>query len=306
MQRRPRGLRDILKEDQENLDKTSKKEKTVTGQEVIEFIDLRLISPNPYQPRRVFNQEKLDELANSIREHGVFQPIVVKKENSNYLIVAGERRYRASLKAGLKVIPAIIRNYEENQITELSLIENLQREDLTSIEEAEAYNMLKRTMGLTHNELALKVSKSRSHITNMLGLLTLPEEVQEMVNQKEISMGHARVLSKLDNPKRIKELAKLIVQKNLSVRQIENLAKEEEKTITQKRQEKPNIYYNYERELKTYLGYPVNVQSKKLTISYKNDHELQELLEKLLKWDMNSEWLLQQKSLMFAKAIFGL
>lgn len=283
MQRRPRGLRDILKEDQENLDKTSKKEKTVTGQEVIEFIDLRLISPNPYQPRRVFNQEKLDELANSIREHGVFQPIVVKKENSNYLIVAGERRYRASLKAGLKVIPAIIRNYEENQITELSLIENLQREDLTSIEEAEAYNMLKRTMGLTHNELALKVSKSRSHITNMLGLLTLPEEVQEMVNQKEISMGHARVLSKLDNPKRIKELAKLIVQKNLSVRQIENLAKEEEKTITQKRQEKPNIYYNYERELKTYLGYPVNVQSKKLTISYKNDHELQELLEKLLK-----------------------
>lgn len=283
MQRRPRGLKDILKEDKENLDDAPKKEKKVAGEETIEFIDLSLISPNPYQPRRVFNQEKLDELANSIREHGVFQPIVVKKENSNYLIVAGERRYRAAVKAGLKVIPAIVRNYEENQITELSLIENLQREDLTPIEEAEAYKMLKRTMGLTHNELALKVSKSRSHVTNMLGLLNLPEDVQEMVNQKEISMGHARVLSKLDNPKRIKELANLIVKNNLSVRQIENLAKEEEKTVTQKRQEKPNIYYNYEKELKDYLGYPVNVQRKKLTISYKNDQELQELLEKLLK-----------------------
>ena len=146
----------------------------------------------------------------------------------------GERRYRAANKAGLKTIPAIVREYEDSQVTELSLIENLQREDLTPIEEAEAYHMLRRNLGLTHNELALKVSKSRSHITNMLGLLSLPEDVQEMVNTNVLSMSHARVLSKMDDPKRVIELAKLIVEKSLSVRDIENLAKEETKVVKQK------------------------------------------------------------------------
>lgn len=281
MNRRPRGLKDILKEDQEVVERAIKTD--LKNKEAIEIIDLSLISPNPYQPRRVFDQEKLDELANSIREYGVFQPIILKKVNSGYLIVAGERRYRAANKAGLKSIPAIVRNYADNQVTELSLIENLQREDLTPIEEAEAYNALKRNLGLTHNELSLKVSKSRSHVTNMLGLLTLPEDVQEMVNSNELSMSHARVLSKIEDPKRVKELAKLIVDKGLSVRQVESLAKEEVKTVTQKRVEKPNIYYRYEKELEDRLGYPVVVKSKKLTISYKNEEELEELLNKLLK-----------------------
>lgn len=281
MQRKPRGLKDVLQEDRQILKKASKRDLKVT--ETIETIDLNLISPNPYQPRRVFDQEKLDELANSIREHGIFQPIILKKVNSGYLIVAGERRYRAANKAGLKTIPAIVREYEDGQITELSLIENLQREDLTPIEEAEAYNTLRKNLGLTHNELALKVSKSRSHITNILGLLSLPEDVQEMVNNKKLSMSHARVLSKIDDPKRIIELAKLIVKKDLSVRQIEKLAKEEVKVVKQKQTIKPNIYYSYEKELNQKLGYPVNVQSKKLTISYKNNKELENLLEKLLK-----------------------
>lgn len=281
MQRKPRGLKDVLQEDRQILKKASKRDLKVT--ETIETIDLNLISPNPYQPRRVFDQEKLDELANSIREHGIFQPIILKKVNSGYLIVAGERRYRAANKAGLKTIPAIVREYEDGQITELSLIENLQREDLTPIEEAEAYNTLRKNLGLTHNELALKVSKSRSHITNILGLLSLPEDVQEMVNNKKLSMSHARVLSKIDDPKRIIELAKLIVKKDLSVRQIEKLAKEEVKVVQQKQTIKPNIYYSYEKELNQKLGYPVNVQSKKLTISYKNNKELENLLEKLLK-----------------------
>lgn len=281
MQRRPRGLKDILKEDNEPLKKPDKRDLNVG--ETIEVIDLNLISPNPYQPRRIFNQEKLDELVNSIREHGIFQPIILKKANSGYLIVAGERRYRAAYKAGLKTIPAIVREYEDGEITELSLIENLQREDLTPIEEAEAYNMLRRNLGLTHNEISLKVSKSRSHITNMLGLLSLPEDVQEMVNNQQLSMSHARVLSKIDDPKRIKELAKLIIEKDLSVRQVENMSKEEVKVVKQKRVIKPNIYYSYEKELNKKLGYPVNVQSKKLTISYKNDEDLEKLLEKLLK-----------------------
>lgn len=283
MQRRERSLKDILKEEREISDiQITKPERTI-GKESVEYIDLTLISPNPYQPRRVFDQEKLDELANSIREHGVFQPIILKKENTGYLIVAGERRYRAANKAGLKVIPAIIRKYDDSEVTELSLIENLQREDLTPMEEAEAYNLLKRTLSLTHNELALKVSKSRSHITNMLGLLALPENVQEMVNNKEISMGHARVLSKLDDPKRVIELAKLIVQQNLSVRQIENMAKEETKVVEQKRKQKPKEYFNYEKQLKDHFGFPVNVSTKRLTISYKNDDELNKLLNKLLK-----------------------
>lgn len=281
MQRRPRGLKDILKDERGSTVQISE-EDLKTG-EAIELIDLSLISPNPYQPRRVFNQEKLDELANSIREHGVFQPIILKKANSGYLIVAGERRYRAANKVGLKRIPAIVREYEDSQVTELSLIENLQREDLTPIEEAEAYNLLKRNLGLTHNELSLKVSKSRSHVTNMLGLLTLPEDVQEMVNNQKISMSHARVLSKLNDPKRIIELANLIIEKGLSVRQVESLSREEVKAVKQKRTVKPNIYYSYENELKKALGHPVNVQSKRLTISYKNDEELKELLKKLLK-----------------------
>lgn len=281
MQRRSRGLKDILKEDSKPVSKTSEKETYVN--EAIEMIDLSLISPNPYQPRRIFDQEKLDELANSIREHGVFQPIILKKVNSGYLIVAGERRYRAANKAGLKTIPAIIRNYEDSEVTELSLIENLQREDLTPIEEAEAYNILRRNLGLTHNELALKVSKSRSHITNILGLLSLPEDVQEMVNENKLSMSHARVLSKIDDPKRAIELANLIIEKDLSVRQIENIAKTETKTIEQKRVIKPNLYASYEKQLNNTLGYPVSVSSKKLTISYKNDEELEKLLEKLLK-----------------------
>lgn len=281
MQRKSRGLKDILIEEQEIIEKVSKKE--LKEGERIELVNLSLISPNPYQPRRIFDQEKLDELANSIREHGVFQPIILKRFNSGYLIVAGERRYRAANKAGLKSIPAIIRDYEESQVIELSLIENLQREDLTPIEEAEAYNMLRKNSNLTHNELALKVSKSRSHVTNILGLLSLPEEVQEMVNNNIISMSHARVLSKIDDPKRIKELANLIVEKDLNVRQVEQLARSEAKVVEQKRIVKPNIYVSYEKELNKKLGYPVSVLPKKLTISYKNEKELEELLEKLLK-----------------------
>ncbi len=283
MQRRARGLKDVLKEDKISLGGIIKKDESISDKEMIELVDLSLISPNPYQPRRVFDQEKLDELTNSIKEHGVFQPIVLKKENNGYLIVAGERRYRAAIRAGLKVIPAITRNYDESQVIELSLIENLQREDLSPIEEAEAYNQLKRTMGLTHQEIAMKVSKSRSHITNLLGLLNLPEDVQELVNEKKITMAHARVLSKIEDPKRIKELAKMIIAQGLSVRQIEQLAKEEVKTVRQARREKPNIYVNYEKDLKSHLGYPVNVQAKRLTISYKNDEELRKLLDKLLK-----------------------
>lgn len=274
MERRSRGLRDLLK--QEVYEEALEGEK-------IEEIELSLISPNPFQPRRHFDEEKMEELAQSIQEHGVFQPIIIKTVKDGYMIVAGERRFRAAKQLNLKTIPAIVRDYDQAKVAELSLVENLQRENLNPIEEAEAYQHIMRSMELTHKQLADKIGKSRSYITNTLGLLNLPDEVQLMVFNNDISMGHARVLSKLDDPKRIKELAQRIINQNLSVRQIEALASQEEKTNVQKREPKPNIYLAYEKEIKDHLGYKASVTDKKLTIRYKTEDELEELLNILLR-----------------------
>ncbi len=274
MVKKTRGLKDLLKE--ETVDQIQE------GEQVKE-ISIHLISPNPFQPRRNFDQEKLDELASSIAEHGVFQPIIIKKVKDGYMIVAGERRFRAAKQLNLKSIPAIVRDYDQAKVAELSLVENLQRENLNPIEEAEAYQHIMRSMELTHKQLADKIGKSRSYITNTLGLLNLPEEVQAMLFNNDISMGHARVLSKLDDPKRIKELAQRIVNQNLSVRQIEALALEEVKTNVQKREPKPNIYLAYEREIKEHLGYKTSITDKKLTIRYKSEDELEEILNILLR-----------------------
>ncbi|MGI6360615.1 MAG: ParB/RepB/Spo0J family partition protein [Acholeplasmatales bacterium] len=274
MERKQRGLRDLLKQDVH--------EEILEG-EKIEEIELSLISPNPFQPRKHFDEEKMEELAHSIKEHGVFQPIILKKVKDGYMIVAGERRFRAAKQLNLKTIPAIVRNYDQAEVAELTLVENLQREDLNPIEEAEAYQHIMRAMELTHKQLADKIGKSRSHITNTLGLLNLPDEVKEMLFNSEISMGHARVLSKLDDPKRIKELAQRIVSQNLSVRQIEALAGEEVKTNVQKREPKPNVYLAYEREIKDHLGYKATITDKKVTIRYKDESELEEILNILLK-----------------------
>ncbi|PKK93957.1 MAG: chromosome partitioning protein ParB, partial [Tenericutes bacterium HGW-Tenericutes-6] len=148
--------------------------------EIIEEVSLRDIKPNPFQPRRIFDEEKINELAQSIKEHGVFQPIILKRVKNGFIIVSGERRFRASQIVGLKTIPSIIRQYEEAKVAEIALAENLQRENLTPIEEAEAYKIVMSNLKLTQNELAEKVGKSRSHVTNTLGLLNLPEEVQNM------------------------------------------------------------------------------------------------------------------------------
>lgn len=274
MDRRSRSLKDLLKE--EMIDEIQE------GEQVEEIL-LTKISSNPFQPRKVFDQEKLDELAQSILEHGVFQPIILKEVKDGYMIVSGERRYRAAKQNGLKTIPAIIRDYDQSKVAELALVENLQRENLNPIEEAEAYGNIMRSMQLTHKQLADKIGKSRSYVTNVLGLLNLPEDVQVMLYHNEISMGHARVLSKLDDPKRIKELAERIVKQNLSVRQIEAIAQGEIKTNQQKREPKPNIYLAYEKELKEHLGYKATITDKRVTIRVKNENELEELLNILLK-----------------------
>jgi|SRR5690554_1439736 len=270
--KKPRTLTDLLQE--HHVD-------DVLEGEVIDEIALSEIKPNPFQPRRVFDQEKIDELAQSIREHGIFQPIIVKKVNNGYIIVSGERRYRAAHQVGLNTIPSIIRQYEESKVAEIALAENLQRENLTPIEEAEAYKVVMNHLSLTQTELTSKIGKSRSHVTNMLGLLGLPSETQQMLLTNQISMGHARALSKLENQQQINKLANLIVKKQLSVRQVEELTKTEDKTNKIRR--KPKIkYLNEEKRLTSYLNRKVKIDEKKIVIYY-DENELGEILNRLIK-----------------------
>jgi len=249
--------------------------------EIIEEISLVSIKPNPFQPRRIFDEDKINELAQSIKEHGVFQPIILKKVKQGYIIVSGERRFRAAQKVGLKSIPSIIRQYEEAKVAEIALAENLQRENLTPIEEAEAYKIVMNNLKLTQAELAAKVGKSRSHVTNTLGLLNLPHEVQQMLLTSQISMGHARALSKLEDPKQVIKLAHKIVENQLSVRQIEELTMIEEKTNKIKRVVVAK-YNDQESELSSLFGQKVKIDDKKIVI-YCSEDKIEETIERLLK-----------------------
>lgn len=249
--------------------------------EIIEDIRLEDIKPNPFQPRRIFDAEKIDELAQSIKEHGVFQPIILKRVKTGYIIVSGERRYRAALKVGLSTIPSIIRQYEEAKVAEIALAENLQRENLTPIEEAEAYKIIMKSLKLTQMQLAKKVGKSRSHVTNTLGLLHLPTEVQEMLLKNLISMGHARALSKLENNKQIIKLAHRIVTSQLSVRQIEELTKIEEKTNKIERKV-ASKYANDEKELSEKFGLKIKISDKRIIV-YLNDITPKDFIERMIK-----------------------
>ena len=192
---------------------------TAKKSDIIE-IPLEEIRSNPYQPRTYFDESTLQELADSIKEHGIIEPIIVKKSIKGYDLVAGERRTKAARIAGLKTIPAIVKNFTDDQMLELALIENIQREDLTPIEEANAYKNYIEKMNVTQEQAAKKFGKSRSYITNLLGLLTLPKYVQQEVNAGKISMSHARVLSKLDDIDLILNLAGRVINEGLSVREL--------------------------------------------------------------------------------------
>lgn len=278
-----RGLEELF--NSEILDYSSVEEKIVneTPKDEITMIDLAELRSNPYQPRKIFDEQALEELANSIKEHGVFQPIIVKKSIKGYEIIAGERRVKASLMAGLTQIPAIIRDFNDTQMMEIALLENLQRENLTAIEEATAYKKLQETLGLTQEELAKRLGKSRSHITNMLGLLTLPDTIQEDISTKKITMGHARVISKLDDYNQQQELVDKVINEGISVRQLEELAKETEiiKTNPQKsRNEKEDNEYAYVQDaMSERLGTKVVIKKNKIEISFVNGNDLNRLLE---------------------------
>lgn len=276
-----RGLESLFNNENINLDNFEKSVyETATREEIVD-IKLSELRANPYQPRRVFNDEALQELASSIKEHGVFQPIIVKKSIKGYEIIAGERRVRASKLAGLTEIPAIIRNLDDNQMMEIALLENLQRENLSAIEEALAYKSMLEKLGLTQEELSTRVGKSRSHITNTLGLLRLPQDVQELVNSNQLSMAHARVLSKLEDDDRIRELARQIIENKIPVRDIEEQAKEETKKVKNERHTKTvrGDFMYVEELLKERLDTKVKVKEKKIEISFTNVADLNRILD---------------------------
>ena len=247
----------------------------------IQDIPVNEIRPNPYQPRKTFNEDALRELSESIKNHGVFQPIIVKKGIRGYDLIAGERRLRASKMAGLDKIPAIVKDFSDDEMREIALLENIQRENLTAIELAWAYKGIIDNLDIRQEDLALRIGKSRSHITNTLGLLNLPEEVQKMILNGELSMGHARVLSKMEDESKITDLAKKIINEGLSVHEIEEISKDEEikKRVPITRRERNTDYTNVENELRDILGTKVKVDNKKINIYFENVNDLNRILE---------------------------
>ena len=248
--------------------------------ESIHEIELSLIKPNPFQPRRLFDQEKIDELAQSIEIHGVFQPIILKKTTDGYMIVSGERRYRASKQVGLITIPAIVRQYEEEKVAEIALIENLQREDLTPIEEAEAYYVMINKLNLTHEQLSNKIGKSRSHVTNMLGLLKLPQDIQRKVLTKKLSMGHARALSKINDEVLIRKMAEEVIKKGLNVRETEQLVRGDKPS--KKKKTNKMVYEKEALKLSKQIGAKVIIKGKEVIIRAEKDGDVQHLLATLI------------------------
>ncbi len=276
-----RGLEELFNNEPIDYEKIEEKIITTTPKEAITEINLDELRSNPYQPRQNFDETALKELASSIKEHGVFQPIIAKKSIKGYEIIAGERRVKASKLAGLKTIPAIVRDFSDEDMMEIALLENLQREDLSSLEEALAYRKLLDTLNLTQEQLANRLGKSRSHITNMLGLLTLPDDVKSLLNENKISMSHARVLSKIEDPEKVRYLANKIIKEGLNVRQIEQLstdsAYEKKKVITRKSNSKEYSYV--EEMLCDKLGTKVKIKQNKIEIFFTNNNDLNRILE---------------------------
>lgn len=278
-----RGLEQLF--NTENLDLNTFEEKvyeTATNEEIID-IKLSELRANPYQPRTNFDDAALKDLSDSIKEHGVFQPIIVKQSIKGYEIIAGERRVRASKLAGLETIPAIIRNLNDEQMMEIALLENLQRENLSAIEEANAYNKMLVKLSMTQEELSKKVGKSRSHITNILGLLRLPKEVQNMVTNNQLSMGHARVLSKLADKDKMLELARSVIENKLSVRELEDKSQGQTKIkqIERKVKTSDNEFKYVEELLREKLDTKVKIKDKKIVINFTNVADLNRILEVL-------------------------
>ena len=264
-----------------NNTKNDKKLDDIDKKEGVIDINMSLIDNNPAQPRKNFDPTALQELATSIKNYGVFQPVIVKKSIKGYDLIAGERRVKASRLAGMNTIPAIVKDFSDEMMREIALLENLQRENLTSIELAWAYKGIIDTLHIRQEDLALKLGKSRSHITNTLGLLRLPVSVQNMVLDGSISMAHARELSKIENEDLICEYANKIISENLSVRELESITRGDDvkKKVSVVRKVKSDGYKYLERQVSEYFGTNVKIGNKKLVISFENDYDLNRILD---------------------------
>ena len=276
-----RGLEELFNNEVLDYSAVEKKIVNETPKEEIVNVSLDELRSNPYQPRKVFDEEALQELSDSIKEHGVFQPIIVKKSIKGYEIIAGERRVKASRMAGLTEIPAIIRDFNDQEMMEIALLENLQRENLNAIEEATAYKKLQEALVVTQEELAKRLGKSRSHITNMIGILSLPQNIQDEISKNNVSMGHARVLSKLSDPNQQQELLNKIINDGISVRELESLTQAPTvvKVNPQKKKETYNEYAYLQEELSEKLGTKVVIKKNKIEIKFVNNNDLNRLLE---------------------------
>ncbi len=276
-----KGLEELFSTEVLDFDSLEEKIVNETPKEEIVEIPLDELRSNPYQPRVVFDEQALNELAESIKVHGVFQPIIVKKSIKGYEIIAGERRVKASRMLGLTTIPAIVRDFNDTEMMEIALLENLQREDLSAVELAWAYKGIIDSLHITQDDLANRLGKSRSHVTNTLGLLRLRRDVQNMVIENKLSMGHARVLSKMDDSEKIEELAKRVVKENINVRELEELsnASDIRKKVPIKRVTNNNEYKYIEDKMKSVLGTRVKIYNKKMEIYFDSSDDLTRILD---------------------------
>ncbi|HWO97483.1 MAG TPA: ParB/RepB/Spo0J family partition protein [Bacillus sp. (in: firmicutes)] len=255
-------------------------------EESVQEMDIHELRPNPYQPRKVFKKEAIEELRDSIIQHGILQPIVVRKSIKGYEIVVGERRFRAAKEAEMNTVPVIVRDLSEKQMMELALLENLQREDLTPIEEAMAYQMLMKQLNFTQEQLASRLGKSRPHIANQLRLLNLPESIQDLISDGQLSMGHGRALLSLKNKENITAVAHKALKEGWNVRQLEQYITQLNEDVSRETKTKPNkdiFIKETEAILRESLGTSVTIKQNKskgkIEIEFFSKDDLERLIE---------------------------
>ncbi|MFC0273069.1 ParB/RepB/Spo0J family partition protein [Metabacillus herbersteinensis] len=260
----------------------------VGKEEAVQEVKIGDLRPNPYQPRKTFNKESISELKESILQHGVLQPIIVRKSIRGFEIVVGERRFRAAKEAKLAAIPAVVRELTEQQMMELALLENLQREDLTPIEEAQAYQTLLHQLNFTQEELAKRLGKSRPHIANHLRLLTLPLPIQTLISDGKLTMGHGRTLLGLKKKDKLNVLVDKIIREQLNVRQVEQIVQQLNENVsreTKRKVEKDIFIRDRESHLRDYFGTSVTIKQQKkkgkIEIEFFSKDDLERILELL-------------------------
>lgn len=266
------------------LDDIQNSAQDVPGRKEV-LIEISEIRPNPYQPRKEFAPAALNELADSIRQHGIFTPLLVRKSVSGYDLITGERRLRAAKIAGLKTVPAISVEFTDEQMMEISLLENIQREDLNPIEEAAAYESLVKRLGYTQEKLAERVGKSREYCANMLRLLKLPQDVQEMVTEKKLTMGHVRPLLALKSEDDMYDAAQHVLKEHMSVREVEEYVRTLEGDGAHPRKKEPKakdpMIRDLEHRMSEQLDTMVEIKGKKIQISYHDVEDLNRILEEI-------------------------